>query len=46
MSQILGEFGLLDFTMARSRVSGVLKLKTTYLFNFPILEGGAVNRGY
>jgi hypothetical protein len=40
MSQVLGAFGLLDFTMLQpcSCLAGVLKLMN-HLFNFPIFLG-------
>jgi hypothetical protein len=31
---------------ARSRLTGVLKLRTVYLFNFPIFFRAAFYRGY
>jgi len=48
MSQILGAFGLLDFTMLRPvlawRAFG--KLLSVYFFNSPNFFRAAVNRGY
>jgi len=47
MSQVLGAFGLLDFTMLRPvtawRAFGNLRI--VYFFDFPIIFGAAVNRG-
>jgi len=50
MSQVLGAFGLLDFTMlrSRSRLARVLKLMKfiSLIFQFFWGGGAAVNRGY
>jgi hypothetical protein len=41
MSQVLGTFGLLDFTVLRSVLAWLvfLTLRTVYFFNFPFFSG-------
>jgi hypothetical protein len=48
MIQVLGGFGLLDFTMLRPVLSwrAFLKLMNRLFFNFPYFWGAAVNGGY
>ena len=47
-SQVLGVFGLLDFTMLRPVLAwrAFWNLWTLYFFNFPFFFRAAVNRGY
>jgi hypothetical protein len=48
MSQVLGAFGLLDFTTLRPFLAwhAFWNLWTVYFFNFPNFFRAAVNRGY
>ena len=46
MSQILGAFGLLDFTVLRPAWRAFLNLGNVYFFNFPFFFRAASNRGY
>jgi len=48
MSQALGAFGLLDFTVLRPVLAwrAFCKLRTVHFFNFPNFLRAAVNRGY
>jgi hypothetical protein len=48
MSQVLGAFGLLHFTMLRPVLPrrAFLNLWTVYFFNFPIFFRATANRGY
>jgi hypothetical protein len=48
MSQVLGAFGLLDFTMLRPVLAWrtFWNLRTVYFFNFPFFFRAAVNRGW
>jgi hypothetical protein len=48
MSQVLGAFGLLDFTMLQPILARhkFWNLWTVYLFNFPIFFQAEVNRGF
>jgi hypothetical protein len=47
-SQVLGVFGLLDFTILQPFLAWrvFLNLRTTYFFNFPNFFGAAANREY
>jgi hypothetical protein len=47
-SQVLGAFGVLEFTMLRPVLSwsAFLNLKIVDFFNFPIFFRAAVSRGY
>jgi hypothetical protein len=47
MTQVLGAFGLLDFTTLRPVLASgaFLNLRTVYLFNFPFFFRAAANRG-
>jgi hypothetical protein len=46
MSQVLGAFGLLGFTMLRPILAWQVigNLQTVYFFNFPNFMGAMVNR--